>query len=92
MNDMIRNKYKKVKIWWKIPDLTTIPNNEARELIYRTLCAASDAYYRYYNILEEPTYFKSFWLTADLEKSMGIYNFMIGKVNDPRVQYFAEIK
>ena len=28
-----RARKKKVKIWWKIPDLDAIPTNEAREII-----------------------------------------------------------
>ena len=83
---------KLMKIWWKIPNLDDIPTSEARELIYRSMQIASDAIYRYNNILEEPNYFRTFWLMTEADKGIQLINFMIGKMNDTRVQYFAELR
>lgn len=56
---MKQNRTKKVKIWWRIPDLEEIPTEEARELIYRSMQVASDAFYYYNDKLEEPNFFKN---------------------------------
>lgn len=88
----MKNKIKKVKIWWKIPSLDSIDRDEAYDLIYKTMSAAADTFLLYYNVREDPSFFKSFWFYSESDKAIPICNYMIGKVNDPRVQYFAEIK
>lgn len=88
----MKNKIKKVKIWWKIPDLDKIQRDEACDLIYKTMSAAADTFFLYYNVREDPNVFKTFWFYSETEKAIAICNYMIGKVNDPRVHYYAEIK
>ena len=88
----MKNKKRLVKIWWKIPNLDQIPNTEARELIYRSMQLASDATYFYNSVLREPTFFRSFELLTDADKGICMYNYIIGKMDDDRVKYFAELR
>ena len=87
-----KKRIKRVRIWWKIPDLETIPTEEARELIYRSMQIASDAFYLYNGVLEEPNYFKTFWFVTEASKSVQLLNYILYRLNDPRVKYFAELK
>lgn len=89
---MKKKRAKRLKIWWRFPDIESIPAHEGRDLIYRSLCVASDAFHKFYGILEEPTYFRTCWTAIDLDKGPSMLNYMIGKMNDPRIKYFAEIK
>lgn len=89
---MKKNRIKKIKIWWKIPDLNNIPNDEARDLVFKTLRVASIAFYKYHNKMEEPSYFKSFWISTEASIGIQMYNFIVGQVADERVQYFAEMR
>lgn len=89
---MKKPRIKLIKIWWKIPNIEDLPSTKARDLIYRSMQIASDAYYNYNNVLREPTFFRSFELLTSAEKGLNVYNYMIGKMNDPRVIYFAELR
>lgn len=89
---MKKHKKKLIKVWWKIPNLDQIPNADARDIIYRSMQIASDATYYYDNILREPNFFRSFELLTDADKGIRIYNYMIGKMSDDRVKYFAELR
>lgn len=88
----MKNKKRFMKIWWKIPNLDDIANSEARELIYRSMQIASDALYRYNGVLEEPSYFKTFWLMTEADIGLKMFNYMIVKMDDDRVKYFAELR
>lgn len=85
-------RMKVMKIWWKIPNLDNIPNDEARELIYHSMQIASDAVYHYSGVAHEPNDFRTFQFVTGADKGIKIANYMIGKMNDPRVRYFAEIR
>lgn len=87
-----RARKKKVKIWWKIPDLDTIPTNEAREIIYRSMVVASMAFQEYHNTKEEPDFFRTFWIMTEADNMPGMLNFIIRQMNDERIKYFAEVK
>ena len=89
---MKKPRIKLIKIWWKIPNLNEIPNDEAKDLIYRSMQIASDAFYHYNDILHEPTFFRSFQILTHADKGISTCNYMIGKMNDPRVKYFAELR
>lgn len=89
---MKQNRTKKVKIWWRIPDLEEIPTEEARELIYRSMQVASDAFYYYNEKMEEPNFFKTFWLITEADRGVQMLNYMIRRMNDSRVKYFAEVR
>ena len=53
-----RAKKKKVKIWWRIPDLDNLPTSDARDIIYRSMVVASIAFQEYHNVKEEPDFFR----------------------------------
>ena len=53
---------------------------------------ASDALYYYHGITEEPNFFKTFWFMTEADKGIQIINYIIGRMKDDRVQYFAEVK
>ena len=89
---MKKPKKKLIKIWWKIPNLDEIPTNEARELIYRSMQIASDALYHYNGVLEEPNYFRTFWLMTEADKGVQMVNYLIRRMNDARIEYHAEIR
>jgi hypothetical protein len=88
----MKNKKRLMKIWWKIPNVEELASAEARDLIYLSMQIASDAYYHYNNVLREPIFFRSFELLTDADKGISIYNYMIGKIHDDRVKYFAELR
>ncbi len=89
---MKKQKKKLIKIWWKIPALSDLPTNEARELIYRSMQVASDAYYYFMGVSEEPNYFRTFWFMTEADKGIQMVNYIIGRMKDDRVQYFAEVR
>jgi len=89
---MKQNRVKKVKIWLRIPDLEEIPIEEARELIYHSMIVASEAHHRYNGKLEEPNFFKTFWLITEADHGVQMLNYLIRRMNDNRVKYFAEIR
>lgn len=83
---------KMMKIWWKIPNIDDIPTSEARELIYRSMQIASDAVYHYSGAMHEPNDFRTFQFVIEADKGFKITNYMIGKIKDERVKYFAQIR
>jgi len=87
-----RAKKKKVKIWWRIPDLDNIPTSDARDMIYRSMVVASIAFQEYHNVKEEPDFFRTFWIMTEAEHMPGMLNFIKRQMNDQRVHYFAEVK
>ena len=89
---MKKPKKKLIKIWWKIPSIDDIPTNEARELIYRSMQIASDALYYYHGVLEEPNYFRTFWFMTEADKGIQMVNYLIKRMDDPRIEYHAEVR
>lgn len=82
---------KKIKIWWRVPNISEISNVEARILIYRTMQLASEALSLYQGINEEPHYFRTCWLLTEADKGIFVYNYMVAKLNDHRVRYYAQL-
>lgn len=69
-----------------------MPTREGSDLIYRSMTIASEAVFHYDNNLREPTFFRAFNILTEADKGIRIFNYMIGKMNDPRVKYFAELR
>lgn len=88
---MKKRRIKKIKIWWRIPNISDISNVEARKLIYRTMQIASDASKIYLGTNEEPHHFRTCWFITDIDKGIFVYNYIVAKLNDPRVKYYAQL-
>jgi len=88
---MKRSYKRKIKIWWRIPELNLIENSEAKNLIFNTMQIASQAMKIYQNIHEDPHYYRMLWLFCDANKGIYVYNYMVANVNDSRVVYHAEL-